>query len=61
VSRELEAEKLVAAQVTGRGDTLAVDASVWDDILSLAGRLKSAPAAPAPEAAAAEEPGAPKR
>ncbi len=52
VSRELEAEKLVAAQVTGRGDTLAVDASVWDDILSLAGRLKSAPAAPAPEAAA---------
>ncbi len=50
VSRELEAEKLVAVQVTGRGDTLVVDAGVWDDILSLAGRLKAAPAAPAPGA-----------
>ncbi len=58
MSRELEAEKLVAAQVTGRGDTLVVDASVWDDILSLAGRLKTAPAAPAPEAASAGGPDA---
>jgi hypothetical protein len=53
VSRELETEKSVAVQVSGRGDTLVVDAGVWDDILSLASRLKSAPAAVAPEAAAA--------
>ncbi|MBK9088395.1 MAG: DUF4340 domain-containing protein [Holophagales bacterium] len=61
VSRELETEKLVAVQVTGRGDTLVVDASVWDDILSLASRLKSAPAALAPDAAAASGPDARKR
>ena len=61
VSRELEGEKLVAVQVSGRGDTLVVDAGVWDDILSLAGRLKSAPAALAPEAAAVVGPDARKR
>ena len=61
VSRELEGEKLVAVQVSGRGDTLVVDASVWDDILSLASRLKSAPAALAPEAAATVGPDAGKR
>ena len=52
VSRELEAEKLVAVQVTGRGDTLVVDAGVWDDILSLASRLKAARAPQAPTAVA---------
>jgi hypothetical protein len=48
VSPQLEAEKVVAAQVSGRGDTLVVDAGVWDDVLSLARRLKAAPATPAP-------------
>ena len=28
--------------MTGRGDTLVVDAAVWDDVRSLAGRLKTA-------------------
>jgi len=49
VSRELEAEKLVAVQVSGRGDTIIVDAGVWDDVLSLASRLKAAPAALTPD------------
>ncbi len=61
VSRELEGEKLVAVQVSGRGDTLVVDASVWDDILSLASRLRSAPAALAPEAATTVGPDAGRR
>jgi hypothetical protein len=60
-SRELEGEKLVAVQVSGRGDTLVVDAGVWDDILSLASRLKAAPAALTPETTAAGGPDAPKR
>ncbi len=60
-SRELETEKLVAVQVSGRGDTLVVDAGVWTDILSLASRLKSGPAALAPEAAADGGPDARKR
>ncbi|HYN44010.1 MAG TPA: DUF4340 domain-containing protein, partial [Thermoanaerobaculia bacterium] len=50
VSQELEAEKAVAVQVSGRGDTLVVDAGVWDDILSLANRLKAAPSTQAPGA-----------
>lgn len=41
----LAAEKLVAARVDGRGDTLLVDASVWDDVRSFAARLKAAGAA----------------
>jgi hypothetical protein len=42
----LAAEQLVAARVSGRGDVLVVDASVWDDIQSFATRLKPAGAAP---------------
>ncbi len=42
----LAAEGAVAAQVTGRGDTLVVDAAVWDDLLDLAGRLKAAAVGP---------------
>ena len=38
----LAAEQLVAARVDGRGDTLVVDASVWDDVRSFAVRLKAA-------------------
>lgn len=56
VPRELEADKLVAAQVSGRGDTLIVDAGVWDDVLSLASRLKTAAAAKGPAAAPAPAP-----
>ncbi len=41
----LAAEKLVAARVDGRGDVLAVDASVWDDVRSFAARLRAAGAA----------------
>lgn len=48
VPKELEADKLVAVQVSGRGDTLVVDAIVWDDLRSLASRLKTASAAQAP-------------
>ncbi|MBK6403896.1 MAG: hypothetical protein IPF66_01955 [Holophagales bacterium] len=48
VPKELEADKLVAVQVSGRGDTLVVDADVWDDVRSLASRLKTASAAQAP-------------
>ena len=45
----LAAEQLVAARVDGRGDTLVVDASVWDDVRSFAVRLKEAGATgPAP-------------
>ncbi len=43
---ELATEKGVAVQVTGRGDTLVVDASLWDDVRSLAARLKTAADAP---------------
>jgi len=53
VPSELEAEKLVAVQVSGRGDTLVVDSGVWDDVRSLASRLKTASAAQTPAAAAA--------
>lgn len=42
---QLAAEQLVAARVDGRGDTLVVDASVWDDVRSFAVRLKAAGAA----------------
>ena len=42
----LTAEQLAAARVDGRGDTLVVDASVWDDVRSFAARLKAAGAAP---------------
>jgi len=52
VPLELEAEKLVAVQVSGRGDTLVVDAGVWDDIRSFASRLKTGAAADAPKVAA---------
>ena len=54
VPSELAAEKAVAVRVTGRGDTLVVDASVWDDVRSAAARLKTAADAPpaAPTAAA---------
>ncbi len=57
VPKELEADRLVAAQVTGRGDTLVVDAAVWDDLRSMASRLKTAAAAEAPRPAAGPEPG----
>ncbi len=43
---ELSAEKSVAARVTGRGDTLVVDASVWADVRAAGTRLKAAAAAP---------------
>ena len=39
---ELAAEKAVAARVTGRGDTLVVDASVLSDLLSAGAKLKAA-------------------
>ncbi len=45
---ELAPEKLVAVQVSARGDTIVVDSQVWDDVRSLASRLKTAPAAQAP-------------
>lgn len=45
---ELAPGKLVAVRVSGRGDTLVVDSGVWDDVRSLASRLKTAPAAQAP-------------
>jgi hypothetical protein len=43
---QLAAEQLVAARVSGRGDVLVVDGSVWDDIRSFASRLKPAGAEP---------------
>lgn len=46
---ELAAEKAVAARVTGRGDTLVVDATIWTDVLAAARRLKAA-AGPKPPA-----------
>ena len=46
---QLAAEKSVAARVSGRGDTILVDASVWEDVRSFAGRLKTAAAAPPAE------------
>jgi hypothetical protein len=45
---ELAAGKEVAARVTGRGDTIVVDASAWADVLAAAKKLKGAAAAPAP-------------
>lgn len=45
---ELSGEKAVAARVTGRGDALVVDASVWADVLEAARKLKAAAAAPPP-------------
>ncbi|MFN7987144.1 MAG: DUF4340 domain-containing protein [Thermoanaerobaculia bacterium] len=60
----LAAEKGVAAQVTGRADTLVVDSSVWDDVRSLAAQLRTAadapPPAPAATATPGPKPGAPK-
>ena len=50
---QLAAEKSVAAQVTGRSDTLVVDASVWDDVRAFASRLKTAATAPRPAASPA--------
>jgi hypothetical protein len=44
-SPELAAEKAVAARVSGRGDTLVVDGAVWDDVRSLAERLRTLAAA----------------
>ena len=63
-SAPLASEKLVAARVTGRGDVLLVDAAVWEDVRSFAGRLKAAGAAPAlpakaPPAAGKATPAAP--
>jgi hypothetical protein len=49
---ELAPGKLVAVQVSSRGDTIVVDSQVWDDVRSLASRLKTAPAALAPAAQA---------
>lgn len=47
---ELAAEGSVAVRATGRGDTIVVDAAVWDEILVLAERLKAAGADSAPAA-----------
>ena len=56
----LAAEQLVAARVDGRGDTLVVDASVWDDVRSFAVRLKAAGAAgPIPTAGPGSSPTVP--
>lgn len=60
----LAPEKLVAARVTDRGDTLVVDASVWEDVRSFASQLRAAgagtaptpPPAPAPKPAATAAP-----
>jgi hypothetical protein len=45
---ELAAGKVVAAQVTGRGDTLVVDAAVWEDVRTFASRLRTEALAPPP-------------
>ena len=58
----LAGEGAVAAQVSGRGDTLVVDASVWEDVRGFASRLKAAgtaPAAPSEAPAAAKASPAP--
>lgn len=52
----LAASKMVAAQVTGRADTLVVDAAVWDDVRSFASRLKTAASAPPAKAPGAGKP-----
>ena len=52
----LAAEKLVAARVTGRGDVVLVDGSVWEDVRTFASRLRTAGAAAGPTAPAAAEP-----
>jgi len=49
----LAGEGAVAAQVSGRGDTLVVDAAVWEDVRAFAGRLKTAAAAAGPTIPAA--------
>jgi hypothetical protein len=54
---ELAAEGAVAAQATGRGDTIVVDAAVWTEVLVLAERLKAAAAPPAPGAEPGARPG----
>ena len=55
----LAAEGSVAAQVSGRGDTLVVDAAVWEELRSFAVRLKTGAAAPAPSEAPSAGPAAP--
>jgi hypothetical protein len=57
---QLAGEKAVAAQVSGRGDTLVVDGAVWEDVRSFASRLKTAASgAPAKEPAPGERTGIP--
>jgi len=52
----LKAEGLVATRVTGRGDVVLVDASVWEDVRSFASRLKAAGAATGPTGPAVPAP-----
>ena len=61
-SAELAREQAVAARVTGRGDTLVVDASIYRDVVAAGKKLKeassetppAAPAGPKPAPAAGE-------
>lgn len=57
-SPQLEADKAAAVQVTGRGDTLVVDGSVWSELRSMAARLKTSADAPAPTPAGVAKPSA---
>lgn len=53
---ELSSEGSLAVRVTGRGDTIVVDASVWTEVLAAAERVNAAAAAAEPTAPRGRKP-----